>query len=303
MDRVLSIDRPCSKHENTNRQQSELLTAGETQFTRLCMPSTMRIACVGDSLTRGDGAHEGRAQHPTRGNYPATLQHLLPGATVRNFGHGGATACNASDTPYETTREFRHARAFRAHVVVLMLGTNDAKQRHWRGVCKPGVDKLASGFDRILSALQPAAGLVLLPPPVLQEKWGIRRALLQPVHQAIRRWHHHLISRANSTRRLACASTYLAHPLPFWTDTAAIQLSSYVDDGVHLSQMGSQRLACHVRDALRDAGCLDMPDPAARGEYMCGAARGLRTRSVRHPGHRNREYSRAVGAKAVGDMA
>jgi len=33
MDRVLSIDRPCSKHENTNRQQSELLTAGETQFT------------------------------------------------------------------------------------------------------------------------------------------------------------------------------------------------------------------------------------------------------------------------------
>ena len=122
-------------------------------------PATMRIACVGDSLTRGDGAHEGHAQHPTRGNYPATLQHLLPGATVRNFGHGGATACNASDTPYEATREFRHARAFHAHVVVLMLGTNDAKQRHWRGVCKPGIG-MASGFDRILSALQPAASVI-----------------------------------------------------------------------------------------------------------------------------------------------
>ena len=63
-----------------------------------------RVACLGDSLTRGDGAHERRPprekRFQQRGNYPALLQDLLgPGYVVRNFGHGGAAACNVSDVP------------------------------------------------------------------------------------------------------------------------------------------------------------------------------------------------------------
>ena len=48
----------------------------------------MRVACLGDSITRGDARHEpGRGTHPPykhqtagRGSYPARLQELLGGS-------------------------------------------------------------------------------------------------------------------------------------------------------------------------------------------------------------------------------
>mgnify|MGYP002631366751 CR=1 FL=1 len=108
----------------------------------------VRIACVGDSLTRGDGLHELPHRHRVpahlltkskhfemrqRGNYPALLQRLLGsgGAVVRNFGHGGATACNVSELPFFATRELDRARKFSADVAIVMLGTNDAKAHYW----------------------------------------------------------------------------------------------------------------------------------------------------------------------------
>ena len=101
---------------------------------QVSLSSRIRVACLGDSLTRGDGTHE---RHPPkrlaqRGNYPARLQALLgSGFWVRNFGHGGATACNSSDVPYIATRELAAARRWQPDVAVLMLGTNDAKTQHW----------------------------------------------------------------------------------------------------------------------------------------------------------------------------
>mmetsp|Transcript_13838 Transcript_13838/g.28065 ORF Transcript_13838/g.28065 Transcript_13838/m.28065 type:complete len:321 (-) Transcript_13838:164-1126(-) len=256
----------------------------------------MRIACIGDSLTRGDGSHEGRRQHPNRGNYPKRLQQFLDAShyTVRNFGHGGATACNASTMPYELTREFRRARAFRPHIVVLMLGTNDAK-KHWFGPCAPGADHLISGLTRIAGALKPhgakcspinaydcpaAALLLISPPPVLRERWGISRALLTPVTEAIRTHGKNLVSRqvaeairvqreyqlGNMTAPLALVgwpspcrlgSTHLVPQLPFWRQKLADAESSFAEDGVHLNRRGSHRLAVAVHNALRTFGCLN----------------------------------------------
>lgn len=219
----------------------------------------IRIACVGDSLTRGDAAHE-PGFHPKlsdRGNYPAVLQKLL-GAHVKvlNFGHGGATACNTSDIPYEATREFRQAILFRPHVVVLMLGTNDAKQRHWHGRC--GAKALQSGLQRIASSFRPASVgnqstlLLIRPPPIVRERWDIRHANLRPVAKAITRfsqsqWHH---------QRCALGSTRLSPELPFWHDKAGPHSSSFVKDGVHLSIQGSRRLAHAVHQALKRMGCV-----------------------------------------------
>lgn len=110
----------------------------------------IRIACVGDSLTRGDGLHEHipanrvpfQRLRPSqyalrkRGSYPALLARLAATqrAVVRNFGHGGATACNNSGgngPPYESVPEYSAALRFAPHVVILMLGTNDAKAHFW----------------------------------------------------------------------------------------------------------------------------------------------------------------------------
>merc|ERR1719326_704598 len=94
-----------------------------------------------------------------RGNYPALLQRMLGthGWLVRNFGHGGATACNATALPYLQTRELAAAAAFRPHVVALMLGTNDAKTQHFeRGPCAAGGSGagLRAGLAAIVAALE-----------------------------------------------------------------------------------------------------------------------------------------------------
>ena len=117
-----------------------------------------RVACLGDSLTRGDGAHERRPprekRFTQRGNYPARLQDLLgPGYVVRNFGHGGASACNESDVPYAATRAYATARRWRADVVVLMLGTNDAKTMHWEGAACGGGGAYREGLRQLLRGL------------------------------------------------------------------------------------------------------------------------------------------------------
>ena len=99
-----------------------------------------RLACLGDSITRGDGAHEaGRGSHAPfkrcsvgRGNYPAALQALLGSEDwlVGNFGVSGRTAMPTGDA-YAATREFQSLRCFAPELAVLMLGTNDAKPVHW----------------------------------------------------------------------------------------------------------------------------------------------------------------------------
>ena len=64
-----------------------------------CARAYDRVACLGDSYTRGNGAHDGqtKAHKMDRGNYPQTLGELL-GADVRNFGGSGATVRDVRPT-------------------------------------------------------------------------------------------------------------------------------------------------------------------------------------------------------------
>jgi acyl-CoA thioesterase I len=94
-----------------------------------------RVACMGDSITRGNASHEPgengthRPHKPkiaNRGNFPLELQRLMGGSwEVRNFGHGGRSVVGAS--AYDKTAEFERACRFAPAIVLLMLGTNDAK--------------------------------------------------------------------------------------------------------------------------------------------------------------------------------
>ena len=86
------------------------------------------IACVGDSITEGIGACP-----MDTCSYPAVLQQLLgDGCTVKNFGASGMTLLREGDYPY--CREPRCAASFAGapDVVLLMMGTNDAKPQNWR---------------------------------------------------------------------------------------------------------------------------------------------------------------------------
>jgi lysophospholipase L1-like esterase len=86
----------------------------ETQPRTRGPANTIRVACVGDSITEGT-------------EYPADLWMML-GAnyTVGNFGVGGSTVSIESEKPYMNQTAFQDAEAFMPNIVVIILGTNDA---------------------------------------------------------------------------------------------------------------------------------------------------------------------------------
>ena len=89
--------------------------------------AVVKVACVGDSITAGYGAG---AQE----SYPVVLGKLLgSGYAVGNFGVSGATLMKKGDLPYWGLDAFKKTGDFAPNLVVLMLGTNDSKDRNWAG--------------------------------------------------------------------------------------------------------------------------------------------------------------------------
>lgn len=86
----------------------------------------VRLACVGDSITEGHGADPGRS-------YPEQLGELLGERwVVGNFGAGGRTVMRKGDRPYWGEEVYLAALGFAPDVVIVKLGTNDAKRWNWR---------------------------------------------------------------------------------------------------------------------------------------------------------------------------
>lgn len=225
----------------------------------------LRVACVGDSLTRGDGLHEHPPAHRVpsqalkprqrplreRGNYPIFLGRLLGHhrrVEVRNFGHGGTTACNSSGgrgPPYSQVREFHAALRYRPHLVILMLGTNDAKRHFWRSkACGP--DGLRNGLADIIKAFLDAASpprmiFVLQPPDILASRvFGIERKLLPEVRAVISDFSRSHGENAGASQQLVLEPLRIPR-------VAAL----YATDSLHLSANGSALLACAAWRRLR----------------------------------------------------
>ena len=85
----------------------------------------IRVACVGDSITAGDGVSKGN-------RYPQQLGRMLGDKwDVQEFGVSGATLLNAGDRPYQKEYLFKRAVELKADVIIIMLGTNDTKPNNW----------------------------------------------------------------------------------------------------------------------------------------------------------------------------
>ena len=94
-----------------------------------------KIACVGDSITYGYGHDDPRS-------FPSQLGVLLQESyEVRNFGAGGKTLMSTGDTPYTQYIEYQPSLEYEGDVVLIMLGTNDAKYFNWHPDSSPAVLK------------------------------------------------------------------------------------------------------------------------------------------------------------------
>ena len=266
----------------------------------LCDAAPVRVACLGDSLTRGDGTHEKppptKRNMANRGNYPLELATLLgDGFEVRNFGRGGATACNRSDVPYVKTPHFRSALRFLSAAVpssrlaILMLGTNDAKEQHWEQPHCGGAAAYRGGLAELLARLPaPTPVLVLQPPAVLFDHWGISQRLLPPVRAA-------LADAVPAAASCAAGGRRLAAPLPIAATRELI-----TSDGIHLSRSGTSLLACAAHEALAafcGADCALLTRPPG------SAAREARARCVESLARARSDGQGGVGLSALSETS
>ena len=91
-------------------------------------PAKPKVACVGDSITEGSGLPD-----PSTQSYPAKLGRLLATThTVRNFGVSGTTLLTNGDMPYVRQSQYTASKTFNPDIVLIMLGSNDAKPQNWR---------------------------------------------------------------------------------------------------------------------------------------------------------------------------
>lgn len=262
---------------------------------------------MGDSITRGNASHEPgdngthrphKLKIANRGNYPLELQRLL-GANwdVRNFGHGGRSVVGAA--AYDKTAEFDRACRFEPAVVLLMLGTNDAKvcptpptsemplpcKSHGGGsvwdadAFGPSLEALAR---RILRLPSRPSLILLAPPPVLPSAYHGSSISSEVLSTQV---HPRIVAVAR-----AIAATEPALPCLGWLDLsrgawpgcpASVDTCRryLLDDGVHTSAGGAVALASVVAARLQRCPAPETALPPHPWRRFMSATRRLRTNS------------------------
>ena len=207
--------------------------AGMLSFTFGCgaadpAEGVVRVACVGDSITYGEGIWRRE-----RRSYPGQLQAMLgAGYAVGNFGRSGATLLKQGDLPYWETREFRDATEFEPDVVIIHLGTNDAMRF---------ADRLEQAFERDFLALVdhfaalPSAPRILVCKPV--------PIFFPPADRAMSEGVVPIVARVAAARGLEVIDLHGA-----MREDAAL-----FPDAVHPSEAGAERIAEGVHAALSQA--------------------------------------------------
>ncbi|KAL3936352.1 MAG: hypothetical protein SGBAC_008315 [Bacillariaceae sp.] len=181
-------------HEAAWKQQFLPTASPSTSGSPSALPSTppsespstspsvapIRVACAGDSLTRGtSGVRNGVS-------YPHQLQGLLGGGfETRNYGRNAMTAIADLDVSYIKTSQYRDSLAFDADIYLLMLGTNDSL--HWG----PHSHKFQAGLKFIIDQVRntsPGVRIILaIPPWAKTNTYGIENNILaNDIHPKIR---------------------------------------------------------------------------------------------------------------------
>ncbi|MDR1093359.1 MAG: GDSL-type esterase/lipase family protein [Clostridiales bacterium] len=192
---------------------------------------SFKVACVGDSLTEGDGSTDWSVK-----SYPAQLQVLLNDAyVIGNFGACGFMAAkpytNMNYASYWTNYKFEESQKFLPDIVIIMLGTNDAHTSHWnsQGVSErfesdytdlvntyKNLDSKPLVFCALISGVAPSA-------------WSITAA-------------NEIIARVSSETETGLIDIYS------WS----LGKDSYSTDGIHFNDTGYGLMAAEFKRLLFD---------------------------------------------------
>lgn len=136
-------------------------------FVVSCTEKTIKIACVGDSITEGYGL---AVQSKT--GYPVVLDSLLGNNyEVMNSGRSATTLQKKGDFPYWICKEFSNVFSYKPDIIIIKLGTNDTKPHNWKPTnYEKDYQALIDTFKTIASNPQI---YLCTPAPVFKTKWGI----------------------------------------------------------------------------------------------------------------------------------
>jgi lysophospholipase L1-like esterase len=182
---------------------------------------SVRVACVGDSITRGS-------------SYVHDLDGLLGlRYSVKNFGVGLASVSLATAKPYMNQPEFGAAKSFRPNIVVIMLGTNDAITWYQGSIGNFTVDykQLISEFQALPG--KPAVYLVV-PPPIFSDSLGPNSTILE--QQIVPQIHQ--IANQTGLPLIDFHKEMTEHP-------------EFFSDGVHPTSEGSEFIAEKVFETIK----------------------------------------------------
>lgn len=184
---------------------------------------TIRVACVGDSITQS-------SVYP----YELSLQLGKQSYSVSNFGVGSTTVSLDSEIAYINTTAFQDALQFQPDIVIIMLGTNDAK---------PSLHRYNTSFvkdyTQLVAAFQNLASKpeiwIALPPPIFSNQFGtvsseyLANTLIPCIEQ---------VANENS---LSVIDVY----------SALVSYSEHFYDGVHPDVEGGKLIAEEIYKALK----------------------------------------------------
>jgi lysophospholipase L1-like esterase len=183
-------------------------------------PTLIRVACVGDSITEWS-------------KYPARLQTMLgSNYVVENFGVSGSTVLHNSDKPYMSQTAFQKSKDFKPTIVIIMLGTNDAKVENYQslGDFPNDYEELVGEYD----ALPDDQNIwIVTPPPIYDNQLGLINTNLE---QGV----------------IPCIEQ-VANDMSLPTinvNTALTNHSECFLDGVHPNDEGAELIAIEINEAI-----------------------------------------------------
>jgi lysophospholipase L1-like esterase len=182
--------------------------------------TTIRVACVGDSLTSWT-------------QYPNDLWMLLgSNYSVGNFGVGGATITVNSGKPYINESIFQDAKEFKPDIILIMLGTNDANP-----ALKLNTSNFVNNYVQMINEFQRLESKpkvwIVKPPPIFNNGTGLSTENFDTYIIPA-------IEKVASQTNLPLIDVY----------TPLLNHSEYFKDGVHLNNEGSQIVAYIIYNAL-----------------------------------------------------
>lgn len=141
----------------------------------------VKVACVGDSITHGL-----YLRNWFENNYPRQLDRLLgKGYCVWNFGASSRTAMESGDRPYGEEKIFRESLQFQPDAVVIMFGTNDAKDSNWRGK-----DQFIREYEQLIATYRALPGkptiYLCTPATAYDNNYGINTKNVETVSEAVK---------------------------------------------------------------------------------------------------------------------